>query len=159
LLDVLRRFLVITKKKFMRKAPTIVYAKHNYHIFANGGLLSQGNNRRFAMRRNLLAAMTVGLIVTASIAGSMARADDTKAVPFTGEKFAKEAKITLDEARAIALKTYDGEIVAQELEKERGGSGLRYSFDIKKGKVTHEVGVDAKTGKLLENSVEGPHHD
>jgi hypothetical protein len=25
--------------------------------------------------------------------------------------------------------------------------------------VTHEVGVDAKTGKLLENSVEGPHAD
>jgi hypothetical protein len=23
----------------------------------------------------------------------------------------------------------------------------------------HEVGVDAKTGKLLENSVEGPHAD
>jgi hypothetical protein len=25
--------------------------------------------------------------------------------------------------------------------------------------VTHEVGVDAKTGKLLENSVEGSHAD
>jgi hypothetical protein len=25
--------------------------------------------------------------------------------------------------------------------------------------VTHEVGVDAKTGKLLENSVESPHAD
>jgi uncharacterized membrane protein YkoI len=45
------------------------------------------------------------------------------------------------------------------LEKERGGSGLRYSFDIKNGKITHEVGVDAKTGKVLENSVEGAHHD
>jgi uncharacterized membrane protein YkoI len=40
------------------------------------------------------------------------------------------------------------------LEKEKGGSGLRYSFDIKNGSVVHEVGVDAKTGKILENSVE-----
>jgi hypothetical protein len=47
----------------------------------------------------------------------------------------------------------------EELEKEKGGSGLRYSFDIKIGGVTHEVGVDAKSGKLLENSAEGPQAD
>ena len=111
------------------------------------------------MPRNLLATITAGLIGAASIAASTASADDTKAVPFTGERYAKEANITLDDARGIALKTYGGEIVAQELEKERGGSGLRYSFDIKNGKVTHEVGVDAKTGKVLENSVEGANHD
>jgi uncharacterized membrane protein YkoI len=110
------------------------------------------------MRRNLLATISAGLIVSAAMADS-ANADDPKAVPFAGQKYAKEAKITLDEARAIALKTYAGEIVVQELEKEKGGSGLRYSFDIKNGKVTHEVGVDAKTGKVLENSVEGAHHD
>ena len=109
------------------------------------------------MRRRLLAAMAAGLVAT--VAGAAARADDPKPVPFTGEKYAKEAKITLDQARAIALKTYAGEIVTQELEKERGGSGLRFSFDIKNGKVTHEVGVDAKTGKVLENSIEGAHHD
>jgi hypothetical protein len=50
---------------------------------------------------------------------------------------------------------HPGKITDEELEKEKGGSGLRYSFDIKNGGVTHEVGVDAKTGKLLENSVEG----
>jgi uncharacterized membrane protein YkoI len=99
------------------------------------------------------------IVATAVVAGSAARADDAKAVPFIGDKYAKDAKITLDEARGIALKTYGGEIVAQELEKESGGSGLRYSFDIKNGRVTHEVGVDAKTGKVLENSVEGTHHD
>ncbi len=42
---------------------------------------------------------------------------------------------------------------------EKGGSGLRYSFDIRHGKVTQEVGVDAKTGKLLENAPEGPNAD
>jgi uncharacterized membrane protein YkoI len=110
------------------------------------------------MRRNLIATISAGLVVSAAVAGS-ASADDPKAVPLTGEKYAKQAKITLDEARAIALKTYAGEIVVQELEREKGGSGLRYSFDIKNGKVTHEVGIDAKTGKVLEDSLEGAHHD
>jgi len=47
-----------------------------------------------------------------------------------------------------------GKVVKQELEQEAGGSGLRYSFDIEAGKDTREVGVDAKTGKLLENSLD-----
>jgi uncharacterized membrane protein YkoI len=42
----------------------------------------------------------------------------------------------------------------EELEHERGGSGLRYSFDIQQGKKWREVGVDAKTGRILENSAE-----
>lgn len=78
---------------------------------------------------------------------------------YTGQEMAKNAKVTLPEARAIALKAFPGKITDEELETEKGGSGLRYSFDIKNGGVTHEVGVDAKTGKLLENSVEGPHAD
>jgi hypothetical protein len=45
------------------------------------------------------------------------------------------------------------------LEKEKGGSGLRYSFDIKRGAVVHEVGVDAQTGAVLENAKEGSHPD
>ena len=44
-----------------------------------------------------------------------------------------------------------------ELENENGS--LRYSFDIKSGKITYEVGVDAFTGKLLENGAEGAHAD
>jgi len=70
------------------------------------------------------------------------------------QKWAAEARITMPQARAIALKVYPGKIVTEELEKEKGGSGLRYSFDIKSGKDTHEVGVDAKTGKVLENSLD-----
>ncbi|OYV58158.1 MAG: peptidase M4, partial [Acidiphilium sp. 21-62-4] len=37
--------------------------------------------------------------------------------------------------------------------------GLRYSFDIKAAGATHEVGVDAKTGAVLENSIDGAHPD
>jgi len=76
-----------------------------------------------------------------------------------GENSQLEAKVTLAEARTIALATYPGKITSEELEKESGGSGLRYSFVIVKGKEKHEVGVDAKTGKVLENSIEGENPD
>ncbi len=78
---------------------------------------------------------------------------------YKGEKYANEAKISLKDAENIALKEVPGKIKDEELEKEKGGSGLRYSFDIlSKGKL-HEVGVDAKTGKILENSLPGPNAD
>jgi uncharacterized membrane protein YkoI len=66
-----------------------------------------------------------------------------------------KAKIKMSQARAIARKTFPGKIVKAELEHERGGSGLRYSFDMRRGKTWHEVGVDAVTGRVLENSREG----
>jgi uncharacterized membrane protein YkoI len=78
---------------------------------------------------------------------------------YTGEEMAKHAKVSISEARAIALKAHPGMITDEELEKEKGGTGLRYSFDIKSGAVTQEVGVDAQTGKVLENKKEGPHPD
>jgi uncharacterized membrane protein YkoI len=80
---------------------------------------------------------------------------------YTGQEFSKNARINLKEAREIALKACPGKITDEELEKENGGSGLRYSFDIKRGKGarTREVGVDAVTGKLLENATEGPNPD
>ena len=78
---------------------------------------------------------------------------------YTGQELAKGAKVSMAEARAIALKAHPGEITDEELEKEQGGSGLRYSFDIKRGAVTQEVGVDAQTGTVLENAKEGPNPD
>ncbi len=81
------------------------------------------------------------------------------ALAYTGQALAKHARVTLAQARGIALKARPGKITDQELEKEGGGSGLRYSFDIKSGGVTFEVGVDAQTGKVLENAKEGSHPD
>jgi uncharacterized membrane protein YkoI len=70
-----------------------------------------------------------------------------------------QTTVTPPQARQIALKAYPGKIVSQEIEKEAGGSGLRYSFVISNKKAQHEVGVDAKTGALLENSIEGHNPD
>ena len=72
----------------------------------------------------------------------------------TSDKLRTEAKLSIEEARSIALKLVPGKIMKEELERERGGSGLRYSFDIQQGKKWREVGVDAKTGRILENSAE-----
>lgn len=95
----------------------------------------------------------------AILVGGLLAIGATSAFAFTGQQYASEAKISLDEARAIALKAHPGKISDEELEREKGGSGLRYSFDIRKDRVTQEVGVDAKTGAVLENDREGPNPD
>ena len=74
---------------------------------------------------------------------------------FTGHELAKSAKVSMQEAETIALKVRPGAIKDRELEKEKGGSGLRYTFDVvgADGK-TYEVGVDAADGKVLENGLD-----
>ena len=83
----------------------------------------------------------------------------TSVIAYAGHNLATNAKVTIEQARAAALKARPGTISAEELEKEKGGSGLRYSFDIKSNKTVYEVGIDALTGAVLENSKEGPHPD
>ena len=67
------------------------------------------------MLRKDLPAMLAGLVASALVAtsGPAAQAQEAKAPAFTGQKYVKDAKISLDEARSIALKTYAGEIVSQ----------------------------------------------
>ena len=81
------------------------------------------------------------------------------ATKLDGAQYLAEASVPLKAARAIALKAFPGTITAEELEREDGGSGLRYSFDIRRGKITQEVGVDAKSGVVLENAPEGKNPD
>jgi uncharacterized membrane protein YkoI len=83
----------------------------------------------------------------------------TSAFALTGEQYLSQAKVTPAQARKLAVQAYPGKIISEELEQESGGSGLRYSFVIRHDKAKHEVGIDAKTGKLLENSIEGEHPD
>lgn len=97
----------------------------------------------------------LGLVAMVAILPALA----APALAYTGQKLAGEAKISIEQARAIALQANPGKIADEELEREGGGSGLRYSFDIRTGNATQEVGVDATTGKVLENVPEGPHSD
>ena len=104
------------------------------------------------------AAATLSMASSVALANSAAAKSATSPA-FTGHQFAGSARVSLAEARNIALKAQPGAITDQELEKEHGGTGLRYSFDIRNAGVTREVGVDARTGKVLENSREGKNPD
>ncbi len=101
-------------------------------------------------------SLLLGVIALATLVASPIFADTHVT---NNHESSVKTKITMEQARIIALKAFPGKIADEELEKEKGGSGLRYSFDIKKDKVTQEVGVDAETGKVLENHREGPHPD
>jgi uncharacterized membrane protein YkoI len=104
------------------------------------------------MRNVLLAAVLVA-------GGATASAAVAAAPTYAGHEFAAQAHVQLATAEKLALKARPGVITDRELEKERGGSGLRWSFDIKSQGKTFEVGVDAKDGQVLENKAEGAHPD
>jgi uncharacterized membrane protein YkoI len=109
------------------------------------------------MKTKSRVAAALLAVCFASGAALAAAADET--VILKGVQFVSQAKISLETARATALKARPGIITDEELEKEKGGSGLRYSFDIKSDSKTYEVGVDARTGAILENALEGKNPD
>lgn len=105
--------------------------------------------------------MTVGTLRNVLFAAGLATAGIGVTTTANGQepshrdsKLAAEAKVTVDAARVIALRVHPGTVKDWELEKESGGSGLRYSFDIESGGKIHEIGVDAADGKVIENIVE-----
>jgi uncharacterized membrane protein YkoI len=100
---------------------------------------------------NTTSCLLGSLLIVLTVSG--------RAAAFTGARYLPRAKISLTQARTIALKTYPGKIISEELEEESGGSGLRYSFVILNVNEKHEVGIDAKTGAVLENSIEGNNPD
>jgi len=106
-----------------------------------------------ALKGSLMKRLIIATLATASLA-AIPPTTASAATMLKGHEYSAQAKYSLIKARAIALKARPGKITDQELEKEAGGSGLRYSFDIMSGGKTIEVGVDAKTGKVLENGVE-----
>lgn len=108
--------------------------------------------------KTILAASLCAAALGLGAGGALAKPAPV-AKAFAGHELSPKAKITMAEAEAIAVKARPGKITDKELEKEGGGSGLRYSFDVKASGVTYEVGVDARTGKVLENAKEGPHPD
>ena len=99
----------------------------------------------------------LSLVTAASLGATGALA--AGADHFAGSNLLPLTKVSLVQARATALAARPGQITDQELERERGGTGLRYSFDIKSEGKTFEVGVDGRTGKVLENKAEGPNPD
>jgi uncharacterized membrane protein YkoI len=115
-----------------------------------------------SMKRNLMILCTAGSLMAAgTLFAAGTQVKTTKTTTTTTQTtapvhsdipadLAKDAKITLDAARATALaKVPNGAVRSEELEKEHGK--LIYSFDIavpgKPG--IEEVNVSAVTGKVL----------
>lgn len=65
---------------------------------------------------------------------------------------APKAKLSMTQARTIALRAAPGRVISGEYEKE--GGGWRYSFDIQQKGHVQEIGVDSNTGRI-ENKSEG----
>ncbi len=99
------------------------------------------------------------IITVTALALAATTAAGAAPAAFKGAELLPMAKVSLAAAQATALKARAGTVTDSELEKEKGGSGLRYSFDITAAAKKYEVGVDAKTGAVLENKAEGKNPD
>jgi uncharacterized membrane protein YkoI len=112
------------------------------------------------MRHFIYPLVALAALGTVGLASAKTLPTSADSPAFSGHKYAPQAKVTLAQARDTALKAQPGLVTDEELEREHGGSGLRYSFDVKStAGVTYEIGVDAKTGAVLEHSREGAHPD
>lgn len=97
--------------------------------------------------KNRLTTLAMATLVAVSMGSALA-------MSATHHQLQSQAKISMSQARSKATAVVHGKIMTQELETEVGGSGLRYTFDIKTASGTHEVGIDAKTGAVIENSID-----
>jgi len=89
------------------------------------------------MKHSLTFAAAIGIFITSTLATALA---------YPGQQFEKEAKVTLPLARVIALRAVPGgKILKYELEREAGGSGLQYDFEIKAGTTLRDGEVVAQT--------------
>ncbi|MEO6152355.1 MAG: PepSY domain-containing protein [Croceibacterium sp.] len=73
--------------------------------------------------------------------------------PASAKPHAPKPKLSLSQARAIALRLAPGKVISSEYENE--GGGWRYSFDIQQKGNVQEIGIDGQTGKIVENKSEG----
>jgi len=100
------------------------------------------------MTNRLIMPVTVALLglILCAAAGVQTAAPKKSMIPAS---LKAKAKISLEDARATALKKVPGEIMEEELEKEHGE--LVYSFDIKAAgqKDISEVQVSAIDGSIV----------
>jgi hypothetical protein len=86
-------------------------------------------------------------VVSTVIAGALV------ALPQVAAAKAPPPKISEASAQAMALKLAPGKIISSEYEYE--GKGWRWSFDIQQKGHVQEIGIDGKTGRVVENKSEG----
>lgn len=100
----------------------------------------------------------VAMVAAVAFAAGMS-ACAASASPHGDAHLQAQATISADDARGRAMAVRAGHVKAWELEREDGGSGLRYSFVITSADGDYEVGIDARDGAVLENAREGGNPD
>src|SRR5699024_6776005 len=91
------------------------------------------------MRKWTIIVAIAGLLT----AGSVVLASDGGTITDTSEQ-----RITMHEAKEIALAEVDGEITSAELDEEKGRS--HYDIDIFDGTYEYEFEIDVETGEIIE---------
>jgi uncharacterized membrane protein YkoI len=85
-----------------------------------------------------------------AVAG-IALAFSSGAFAYDGEELAKDAKITLNQAEAIALFERRGTLKSQELEHRKDVGKLAYTFTVDSAGKMFDVAVDAMSGDVIMN--------
>ncbi|WP_071393761.1 PepSY domain-containing protein [Bacillus tuaregi] len=91
-------------------------------------------------KKILIGAVLSAVVLGGSIAAVAAKDDTTKSVADGKKSF-----ITLEEAKAIALKEVDGRVESIDLETKVGKS--YYEVEIEKDKMDYDIYIDAVTGE------------
>ncbi len=79
------------------------------------------------------------------------RATETTEVEREKEHVSKEI-LSIEEAKQMAMKEFDGKVVEIELDKDDGR--LIYEIELKDGKREAELDLDAETGEIIELEIE-----
>lgn len=105
--------------------------------------------------RIVLATLAVALMASLAFAQAPAVPKKSK-IP---AKLKSEAKITPEEARAIAAKKVPGTLLEEELEVENGKLVYSYDIQVAGDKQITEVQVDAKDGSIVSVEKEDAQHE
>ena len=81
----------------------------------------------------------------------VALAFSSGAFAYQGEEMAKDAKISLNQAEAIALFERRGELKSEKLEHRKDIGKLAYSFTVDSAGKMFDVAVDAMSGDVIVN--------
>ena len=99
------------------------------------------------------AALLIAGLLASSAAQAKTAAPARPAAAAKAKVAAPKPKVSMAQAKRIALRLAPGKVKKSEYEKEAGG--YRYSFDIQQKGHVQEIGVDAMTGKVVQNVSEG----
>ena len=106
------------------------------------------------IRKTLSTALLLGTLAITGAAQAATASATAIATPKVAAKkmVAPKPKISMAQARATALKLAPGKLISSEYENEHG---WRYSFDIQQKGHVQEIGIDGRTGRVIENKSEG----